>query len=300
MSRTTGQIDHDCLPSKRLIRGAVYRAAVRVAEPGDIIFLITGTEGKPPLSWLNRLYRSWQGVVAEDTAFWHTAIYTGAVKERRGRLLVPKMIHAHRVGVTEEHIPPSFFTSERDGDARVVTDARLEIVRYEGLTSRQRESIVRYCRGQLGKPFADRTWRDDVLTYAFGLPARRRVDARVSCHGLAFEAYEQAGIAFPHHLQSAPFFNLAHVLGHPLGQGANRASSQRLYLRDHHLYRDNRFTCIFAAFDDPVTGELLAVENPGKYSWNSRLKEVYLKDHNVDMSSVETCQLAHSIPTAPA
>lgn len=275
-------------PSKRVARGTVYDAAVRAAAPGDLVFLITGTNGVPAFSPLSRLYRRWQGVVSEDTALWHTAVYTGAEKERRGSSVRPKMIHAHRRGVTEEHIPPSFFTSERDVDASVVSSSRLEILRYEGITERQREQVVAYCRSKLGKPFTELGWRHDFMTYAFGFPCLRLDPARVSCHGLAFEAYERAGISFPHHLEAAPIFNLGRYVGHPFGHPADRASSKRLYLRDHHLYRDNRFRCLLAAFDHPETGELLVIENPGKYSWNPKLREVYRRHYRVESWPSET------------
>jgi hypothetical protein len=151
----------------------------------------------------------------------------------------------------------------------------LEVLRYDGLTEHQRDRIVTYCRGQLGKPFAELGWRYDVLTYAFGVPSALQDPEKASCHGLAFQAYEQAGIFFPHQLAGTPIFNLARYLGRPLGHPADRADSRRLYLRDHHLYRDNRFTSVLAAFDDPETGDLQVTENPGKYSWSVDLQQAY-------------------------
>ena len=127
-------------------------------------------------------------------------------------------------------------------------------------------SFVKYVQAQLGKPFAELGWRHDFLTYALGLSPRRLAPDRVSCHGLAFCAYKNVGFHFPHQLGNAPFFNLARYTGHPLGHPPNEVDLRRLYLRDHHLYRDPRFESILAISEDDETRQIIALQNPGKYS----------------------------------
>src|SRR5436190_217575 len=82
-----------------------------------------------------------------------------------------------------------FFSTARTIDPAGGARARVEILRYPRLTAEQRGGIVRFCRAQRGKAFADLGWRNDVLTYVFGLPSRRLDPSAVSCHGLAYHAY---------------------------------------------------------------------------------------------------------------
>jgi hypothetical protein len=42
---------------------------------------------------------------------------------------------------------------------------------------------------------------------------------------------------------------------------------QRLYLRDHHLYFDPRFTNILRIFEDEQTRQTTLVQNPAKLAY---------------------------------
>jgi hypothetical protein len=252
--------------SKRKLLQTFYNTINRVAIPGDIVFFISERQ-KAIRSPLTRLYRRWQGLADHDETIWHTAILVEPKKESKGAHLRPQIVHATRKGVEEIHIPPSFFRSIRDDpDGEPSQKGRIEIIQCSKLTALQREEIVRYAKTQLGKPFAELGWRYDILTYALGLPSRRLPPNHVSCHGLAFLAYGKVGFRFPHQLKHAPFFNLAKVIGYPLGHPAHEVDLQRLYLRDHHLYRDSRFVNILRVFEDDKTRQITLIQNPPKHS----------------------------------
>jgi hypothetical protein len=259
--------------SKRQRRNLLYDRVIRYATPGDVVFFVSDRKEATAFSPLSRIYRRWLGFSFSDTTLWHTALYTGPVKETGSSTIRPHIIHAHTGGVEEEHLRPSLFTSVRSEKGAVEQSVRIEIMHNPGLTLAQRTTIVEYCRSQLGKPFDDRGWRHDFLTYTFGLPSRRQDPNKASCHGMVYLAYEKAGVTFPHQLASVPIFNLARYLGHPLGHPAACADPSRLYLRDHHLYRDPRFRTVLALFDDTETGEPIVALNPGKYSWQQDIRE---------------------------
>lgn len=150
-----------------------------------------------------------------------------------------------------------------------------DVLFFISLDPDQRRAIVEYCRAQVGKPFDDRGWRQDIWTYAFGLRGGRRDPVRVSCHGLAYDAYNRAGVHFAHQLRTAPALNLARLAGRPLGHPPDRVDLLFPYLRDHHLYRDARFACVLAAYQDRATKEMVLADRPGKYSWDPYLRAAY-------------------------
>jgi hypothetical protein len=260
--------------SNRCARGKLYEAISRAALPGDVLFFITESESPGSAGRLSRHYRRWTGLDGRDDTVWHTALYTGVAKEAHGSQLRPEMIHARKGGVIEEHIPPSYFSNSL-GDRGVPERTRLEVVTHHGLDPDQRRKIVEYARAQLGKPFDDRGWRQDLLTYAFSLRGAPRNSGSVSCHGLVYEAYDRAGVHFAHQLGAAPATNLARYIGHPLGHPRDRVDLRFPYLRDHHLYRDDRFVCLLAIYQDPATHEMIVSERPPKYSWDPCLRAAY-------------------------
>lgn len=262
-----GSADGVAVASKRQRRNQVYDLVIRHASPGDVVFFVSNRGGTTAFSPLSRIYRRWLGFSDSDTSLWHTAIYTGPVKETGSSQLRPHLIHARAGGVDEVHLRPSLFTSVRSAMGDVVQSSRIEIIHHPNLNPNQRQTIVDYGRSHRGKQFDDLGWRHDLLTYAFGLPSRRQDSQKVPCHGMVYLAYEKAGVTFPHQMANVPIFNLGRYLGHPLGHPPHRADLRRLYLRDHHLYRDRRFECVLAVYDDEATGEPIVELNPGKYSW---------------------------------
>lgn len=261
--------------SKRSALKRVYEHINDVTAPGDVVFFVSRKPENPNLSLLRKLYRRWQGFADEDRTNWHTTMFTEARKEKRGAQKRPYILHAIQGGVEEIHIPPSFFTSERTEAGDIAQHGRIEIIQNPDLSPGDREGLLLYAREQLGKPFADLDWRQDILTYAFGLPARPLNPEKASCHGLVFNAYDHIGFSFSHQLKDAPVFNPGRHLGHPLGEDPQRANVKRLYLHDHHLYRDPRFICVLSIFEDPESGEVRTAENPGKYSWDQGLQKKY-------------------------
>lgn len=248
--------------SKRELYRTFYNIINQIARPGDVVFFISEPRNKRHFLG-SRLYRKWQGL--DDKTAWHTAVLVDPKKESKGAHWLPRIIHAIRKGVEEIYLPRSYFTSVREDPEGVsIQNARIEILQHRELTNSQRSDIVDYVRTQLGKPFANLGWRHDFLTYAFGLSPGRIDHRKVSCHGLAFAAYKKVGFSFPHQLKSTPFFNLAKYLGHPIGHPPDEVDINRLYLRDHHLYRDTRFESVLAIFEDEDTKEIKVIHNPGK------------------------------------
>lgn len=261
--------------SKRQRLKRIYEAVNDVSEPGDVVFLVSERPEQHSLATLKQLYRRWQGFADEDNTQWHTAMHSKSEKESRGSTVRPYIIHSDMDGVEEIYIPPEYFTSERSVEGEVLERGRIEIIKSPEVSPDERKELVAFMRDQLDKPFAGLDWKHDVLTYAFGLPAGKLDPEKASCHGIVFDAYAHIGFTFAHHLEDAPFFNIGRHLGHPLGEDPHKVDLSRLYLRDHHLYRDPRFLCVLSVFEDDGTGEIKITEHPGKYSWNPDLQKKY-------------------------
>lgn len=102
------------------------------------------------------------------------------------------------------------------GDQLEQTQHRIEILQDPTLTQEQRQAILDYTYGELGKSYMHLGSSHDILTYALGIPSRRLGYEKVSFHGLAFLAYAQAGYQFRHQLQNVTFFNHGKYIGHSL------------------------------------------------------------------------------------
>lgn len=260
--------------SERHYLRRVYERFMDTAVPGDIVFFISNS-GKPPRSWKTRLYRRWLGFRPEDYSIWHTLVYVGA-KKSEGEQDRPYVVHSTARGnTTEEHLKPSFF-SYKPRAGQDLLRCRAETLHFPEISTAQRRKIVEYCRAHVGKPFDGDGWQLDFATYAFGIRSRHRNPDRVSCHGLAFNAYGLVGFLFPHpRLQYAPYL-LGRLLGHPLGHPAEQVDLRYNYLRDHHLYADPRGKVSVA-----LVGHGSKLENvevlldPGKYSWDAALQAAY-------------------------
>ncbi len=261
--------------SKRAEWRRVYDCFNDIARPGDVVFFISERPKGLSFSGLRRLYRQWQGFAGDDPSRWHTAMYTESRKESKGSATRPYFIHAVERGVEEKHIPPSYFTIERSENGEMVQGGRIELIKDPCMTPEQRVEIVDYIRERLDQPFAFLDWKQDILTWAFGLPARKIDPNEASCHGMVFDAYEHVGYCFQNQLDTASWFNIGRHLGHPLGGTREKADLTRLHLHDHHLYRDPRFICALSIYEDQASGEIKVAVNPGKYSWNPELQERY-------------------------
>jgi hypothetical protein len=268
--------------SKRSKIKRVYAAVNEVAAPGDVVFFITQRpvdRSRPALERLARLaHRNLQGFSIHDNSDWHTSMYTHARKERGGSGIRPYVIHSADGDGTEQiFIPPAYFAIKRNDVGEIVSYGRIEILKNPDLTERERETLVAYARDQLGKPHAVLGWKQDLPTYLLGVRARKIDSHTASCHGIVYAAYGKIGIGFPHQLKKAPFFNPARYIGHPVGGSPINNNPERLYLHDHHLYRDCRFHSVLAVTQDASSEEmkLLVFEKPGKYSWDPRLRTIY-------------------------
>jgi hypothetical protein len=151
----------------------------------------------------------------------------------------------------------------------------MDVLRYEGLNDGQVSRLLEFCRQQIGKPFP-KSIRGESLTYIFGLPNVMFRPDRFACHSLIFAAFSHIGIDFPHHLEAAPFFNIARYLGHPLGHNGGKVNPRYTYLRDHHLYEDSRFRSILSLTWEQSTDEIVISNSSAKFSWNRHLANTYL------------------------
>jgi hypothetical protein len=260
--------------SERKCLRRLYEPFMDTAVPGDVLFFITNPD-KPPPALKTRLYRRCLGIRQGDWSGWHTMVYVGA-KKSEGEPHRPYIVHSTRKGNTvEEHLKPSFF-SFKPKEGQEVMNCRTEALHFPEISMVQRKEIVEYCRAQVGKPFDGDGWQLDFATYAFGIRSRQRNPDRVSCHGLAFNAYGLIGLIFSHpRLEYAPNL-LGRIIGHPLGHPADHVDLRYNYLRDHHLYADKRGEISIALVGHGPKLENVKVKlNPGRYSWDTALQTAY-------------------------
>jgi len=273
------------VPSKSSIRRAIYEAIADVARPGDICFFITeDPDLYSQLSRSEKIYRKWLGFAQDDVSIWHVGILSKFEKKPHSSQIRPYIIHSTEGnGVFEQHISPEYFTSRNLKGREEICRTVMEVVRYEGITGEQVSRLLEFCRQQIGKPFP-KSIRGESLTYILGLPNVMFRPDELACHSLIFAAFNHIGIDFPHHLEAAPFFNIARYLGHPLGHDGERVNPQYTYLRDHHLYEDSRFRSIISLTWEQSTDDIVINSNPAKFSWNPHLAETYLPNYRYTLS----------------
>ena len=265
------------MASKSSIRRSIYKAIADVAQPGDICFFITeDPDLYNQLSPSAKKYRKWIGFAPGDISIWHVGILSKFEKKPHSSQIRPYIIHSTEgKGVFEQHISPEYFTSRGMEGREEICRTVMEVLRYKGITSGQINRLLDFCRQQIGKPFP-KSIRGESLTYIFGLPNILTRPDQYACHSLVYAALNQIDIDFPHHLETAPIFNISKYLGHPLGHSGENVNPKYPYLRDHFLYKDPRFTSIISLTWEQFTDEVLASNNPGKFSWNSDLANTYL------------------------
>jgi hypothetical protein len=201
-------------------------------------------------------------------------VYVGPKKESKGAKFRPQIVHAHSKGTEESRVPPEFFKS-KELIGETVQNCRLEIIHNHDLSFTDRVKMLEYARSQVGKGFDGDGWKNDAITYGLGIRSKAKNPELVSCHGLAFETYSLVGFEFPHQLQTAPAL-LARIFGYPLGHPVDHVDLKYNYLRDHHLYKDSRFTSVLAVIGDGTSLDSVRTElNPGKYSWNPAHQAAY-------------------------
>jgi hypothetical protein len=258
------------------------------AESGDLIFLITHhpyktlkdeIKGKNWKEIIRLRSKPWLGFNINYLEEWHVAIYFMQRKRREHARINSWIIHSTREnGVHVKQITPSYFTNP---SFKIRT--RMEILKFEGISTEQRNNIVNFANSKVGLDFDRSKWRHQMLPYAFGLPNKFHNQNQFSCQQLAIAAYAAAGIYFPHPYKAFPIFNIGRYLGHPLGHPKDRVDPRYPYLMDHHIYRDPRFVLKAAVYQDQYTDEIiLQTENLKKYSWNEALREKYIKKGYLD------------------
>lgn len=254
--------------SKSAVRHAIYDTIHKVAIPGDVCFFISeDPDCYQKISKYEQWYRRWMGFQKNDLTIWHIGLLSKFEKKPKSSQIRPYIIHSTKEkGVFEQHIRPEYFTSENVGPLKTSCRTILEILRFEGLSSEQNNSLVKFCRDQIGKPFPPQI-RSESLTYLFGLPNWFNSDQSSSCHSLIFSAFSSIGIKFPHHFNNVPWFNLARIRGYPFGHSSYSVNDKYPYLRDHHLYQDQRFKSILTLTYDCCDCEIKSNHNPDKFSW---------------------------------
>jgi len=261
------------LSNRRKLR-IPYEAIMETALPGDILFFISDSGRSKNPSWVYQEYRKWLGFSRLDTSEWHTTVYVCPKKESKGAGFRPHIIHAVPKGTFETYVPPEYFTNKQQEGA--IRCGRTEIIQCSSIEFSDRTRIVEFCYQQLGKPFDDdERWYRNIVTVALGLKSLPRNPAKVSCHGLAYDAYGLIGMSFPHQLENAPNL-VGRMIGHPLGHPPDNVDLRSNYLRDHYLYRDNRFSDVIALYCvGQVDSGVVIERNPTKYSWNRALQIAY-------------------------
>lgn len=251
-----------------------YEAIIEAASPGDILFFISDTGKLKNNSWFYRQYRKWLGFYPLDTTEWHTTVYVGPKKESKGARFRPYFVHSVPKGTFETYVPPEYFSNTETIEG--IQQNRIEIIHCPSIENGDREKIVDYCRQQLGKPFDDdERWYRNMVTLLLGLKSVPKDPEKVSCHGLAFDAYGLIGMTFQHHLENAPNL-LGRIIGHPVGHPPEYVDLRSNYLRDHFLYRDHRFHCtINLCCSRRYECDVEIRTNQAKYSWNPALQNAY-------------------------
>jgi hypothetical protein len=273
--------------SKSSVRRAIYEAIAGVARPSDVCFFITeDPDHYRRLSRWQRMYRRWMGFARGDPSIWHLGILSKFEKKPRSSQVRPYFIHSvEERGVTEQHISPEYFTSAdvtRDDACRTV----MEILRYEGMTDGQSDRLLDFCRRQIGKRFP-RSVRGESLTYILGMPNILNSPDEFSCHSLVYAAFDHIGVGFPHHLEAAPFFNIANTWGTP--SSTAREDNPTFY--GTMPLQDPRFKSLINPTWDR-SPMILIRGNPEKFSWNPDLAAAYLP------TSVATTGAWSLVPTS--
>ena len=265
-----------------------------IAEPGDLLFLITHHSDKQSLyknkprtlkelikSPLEPFFRRCYGFAKDDFDVWHVALYFMGRKRKRHQRINVWMFHSHmpkrkqRGGVHVQHLSPTTLLSGSTASWR-----RLEIVQYKGISKKQRKQITDFALSKVGAKYDYFILRHAKLTLLFGLPNFLHDQNLYACQSLIVCAYHAAGIHFPHPCDSFPLCNIGRYIGRPLGHPENRVNPKYPYLMDHHIYRDPRFEVKAAVNIDPKTKDLkLETGNIEKYSWNKKLRDQYLTEN---------------------
>ncbi len=263
------------MPSENEIRKKIYDEIYSIAQPGDICFFITeDIDLYKQRSAYEKLYRKWMGIDKNDISIWHMGILSKFKKNPRNAQMRPYFIHSTKEkGVFEQHISPGYFSSKNITDKAHLCQTIMEVYRYKNICTEDRQTLIDFCENQIGKPFPKST-RTDSLTYLLGWSNIFPDYNSFSCNSLIITAFQQIGVEFADRLESAPFFNLAKYIGHPLfnNHPSGRFSS---YLRDHHIYQDPRMIPILSITYEQCENNIIFTRNPQKYSWNPELQDIY-------------------------
>jgi len=266
-----------------------------IAEAGDLLFFITHGSDKQsfynsrPKTLKTRLitnplqpfFRRCSGYSKNDFDEWHVSIYFMGRKRKRHKRVNVWMLNSQpsiqkkREGVDIRLLSPNFFLSGPTKSRR-----RMEILKFKGINKEQRKQIKDFSFSKTGSKFDYFIRRKALLTTIFGLPNFLHDQRMYACQSLIISAYHAAGICFSHPYHSFPLCNIGRYLGRPLGHSKEKVNPNYPYLMDHHIYRDPRFEVKAAVFFDQKTNDFkLEKGDIGKYSWNKKLRDIYLAEN---------------------
>jgi len=264
-----------------------------IAEPGDLLFFINHHSDKQSLyknkprtlkelitSPLQPFFRRCYGFAKNDFDEWHVGIYFRGRKRKRHQRINVWMFHSHpparkqRGGVHIQHLSPTVLLSGSTASWK-----RMEILQFKGISKEQRKQITDFTLSKVGSKFDYFIIRHAKLTLVFGLPNFLHNQRLFACQSLVVCAYHAAGIYFSHPSNLFPLCNIGRYLGYPLGHPKDRVNPNYPYLMDHHIYRDPRFEVKAAVYFDQRTKDIkLKTGNIKKYSWDRKLRDMYLKE----------------------
>lgn len=243
--------------SNRSRRNEVYRFIGDVAEPGDILFVTTPL--LKPQALLERL--RWrinftsQGYPKGDYREWGTLVFSHMEKEAKGGNWVPIVLQSKEPQLSRFRLPPGYFRNP----------SRIELTRFDGITSSARQQIVSYLNDRIHLPHDHSELVQNRITFQTGLPNFCIRHDMVNCVRTTMEAYASAGLLFSHRCNHAAYWNYARYLGRPLLHSAEGVRPKYNYLQDHHLYSDPRVVSTGSIFQR--NDNFIMLDSPEKFSW---------------------------------
>lgn len=243
--------------SNREQRNRVYQFIGEVAQPGDLMFVISAEERPKSLWsklkwWVN--YRS-QGYPAGDWSEWGTLVFSHMQKESKGAAYVPVVYQSKEPKLKQFALPPGYFRG----------NSRLEILRIKGINEQQQQAVCSYLSERNLRAHDHSELRWNRITFLTGLPnffIQRHLE---NCVRTTMEAFERGGILFRHRCDLMPVWNFARYRGRPLLHTKLGVSPYYNYLQDHHLYSDPQLELVASVHQQDERYRMQ--QDSQKYSW---------------------------------
>ncbi len=215
------------------------RQIVEVAEPGDLLFYISNINpdtNKEEFNLARRLKRRLDGFDFADNSIFHVTMYAGPGKRGKVNLLES----VTKEGVREWYISNNYMQQ----------GSRLELARFTGaeMTPEKRERIIENAKSLVGTSFDVGATRGLPISRLLGLPNPFSDYGKLMCQDFVMLSYLFAGVK---------------IIDKDIGAAI-----------DHDLYRSPNLEVLIAT--EPEGKDFKVTLDPGKYSWDEKLREKYL------------------------